>query len=351
MKKQLLICFISVFCLTTLNAQTVSTFIETDSNGCSGLTIDEDFLYVVSSFSGNVFRKSLTSANSDYETFNIGASGYQGICKIGDFVYVSKPSNGAYGIYRFNPDAETINLESFISLNSVFGLAKRNSELYFSSQDKIYKVDLNTSSPSSVEIAANIAGTSGFSGSTMGLKIYDDFLYFSDANGISRINLNSGNYELETITTYTGESFAKAGENTFYLTNDSAVYELNIQTQTYSLLVEIENFIGTYDIVFANNSLFVTTLEGDFNKVARIDLETLNTNSLVKEKDLLFPNPATGYITLSGFDPFENVTIVATNGQVIKSVKTENGTIDVSDLAAGVYFVKSKNVYRRFIKQ
>lgn len=350
MKTRLLIYFISVFCLTSLNAQSVSTFIETDSNGCYGLTIDEDFLYVVSSFNGKVFRKNLTGS-TDYETFDIGASGYQGICRIGDFVYVSKPYNGVSGIYRFNPDAETINLESFISANSVFGMAKRDSELYYSGTDKIYKVDLNTSLPSPVEIAADVAGTDGFNGSTMGLKVYDDFLYFSDANGIYRINLNSGNYEQEVISEHTGLSFAKGNNDIFYLTNENAVYELNTQTQTYSLLVEIENFIGTYDITYADNSLFVTTREGDYNKVARIDLEILSANEVTKEKNIVFPNPADNHITLSVFDPMEDITIITLNGQVIRSSKTENGIIDVSGLAPGIYCIKRNNTYQRFIKQ
>jgi hypothetical protein len=351
MKKLLLLCLLAAPHLISVHAQTASTFIETTSNGCSGLALDDDFLYVVSSFDGKVFRKNITSTTADYESFTTGASGYQGICKVGNFVYVSKPFNGVYGIYRFNPDATTVNFESFMSLNSVFGLAHRNSELYLSGSDKIYKIDVSASAPALVQIADNIAGTSGFNGSTMGLKVYDGFLYVSESTGISKINLDSGNYEKESITTYTGSSFAKGGDTTFYLTSNNGVYELDTATQTYSLLLEIEDFIGTFDIVFANNSLFVTTQEGDFNKVARIDLETLGTVKAEVQKALIFPNPATDFINVQGLGFAEDVSIINQRGQIVKSVKIGKNKIDISDLQAGIYFVKSNNVYSKFIKE
>ncbi|MCW4469286.1 T9SS type A sorting domain-containing protein [Flavobacterium sp. MFBS3-15] len=353
MKKLLFFQIITVLCLTNLKAQTVSTFLETDSNGCYGLTIDENFLYVVSSFTGKVHKKSLTVNDSAYETFNIGGSGYTGICKVGDYVYLSKPYNGSAGIYRFDSTQSNISLENFINLNQTFGLAFRNNELYISVGNKIYKVNLGSSPASLVQIASGITGVGGINGSTIGLKVYDDFLYIAESTGISKINLGSGNYEKETITTHTGTSFAKGDNDIFYLTGgeiNNAVYELNLQTQTYSLLATIDNFIGTYDIVFNSDTLFVTTQEGDYNKVAKIDLENLNTGEFLKRKSILFPNPTTTYITLSNFEIGENISIVTPNGQIIKSFKIDSNKVDVSYLEAGIYFIKSGNVYNRFIK-
>lgn len=190
--KKLLLALI-IFYFTSAEAQSVSTFMETSSYGCSRLTIDENFLYVVSSFSGKVHRKVLTSNDNTFETFNIGGSGYNSICKVGNFVYVSKPYNGSPGIYRFNPDAGSITLQSFLNLPDVFGLANRNSDLYFSASNKIYKVNISSSSPSFIQIADNISGSAGIAG-TIGLKVYWDYLYLSESTGISKINLISGNY-------------------------------------------------------------------------------------------------------------------------------------------------------------
>lgn len=348
MKKMFLFYAFALFQLFTY-AQTVSTFIETNSNGCYGLTIDENFLYVVSSFNGKVFRKDFTG-NNEYETFDIGGSGYQGICKVGNFIYVSKPYNGSYGIYRINTSEQNPILQSYISLNRCLGLANRGNELYISSEDKIYMVDLNSLNPSLIQIASGIQGTSGLNGSTIGLKVYDNFLYVSEATGISKIDLNSVSYEKQIITTHVGNSFAKGNNNKFYLTNNNAVYELDSQTQVYSLLTEIEGFIGTYDIVFSHNSLFVTTLEGDYNKVARIDLAPLHTDTENKQQSVLYPSPAKDFLYLSEYNTFDSISILNSSGQLIKTLKLENNKIDVSDLEAGVYFIKSKDVYRRFIK-
>ena len=354
MKNLFIFIIIITFCYTNSKAQTVSTFIDSDGTGISGLTIDENFLYVVASFSGEVYKKDITTSDNNYETFNIGGSGYEGICKAGNYVYISKPWNGSPGIYRFNPNDNTINFEYFISINHSMGLTNRNSELYFSSDDKIYKVDLNDTNPTPFEIASNINGNQAWN-STMGLKIYENFLYLTELTGISRINLDSGNYEKETITSYTGDSFARGSdENTFYLTggqDNTAVYELDIQTQTYSILAQIENFIGTYDIDFANNSLFVTTREGASDKVIRIDLNPLSVNDFQQINTSIFPNPANDFINIKGLEPYENITIINSNGQLVKTTKIENDKIDISDLKIGVYFIKSRNLNSKFIKK
>ena len=351
MKKILLTLIICFF--TSVEAQIVSTFMETTSYGCYGLAINNNFLYVVSSFNGKVHRKDLNSNDNLFETFNIGGSGYRGICKVGNFVYVSKWANGSPGIYRFNPDSGSITLESFISMPSVFGMASKDSELYFSANNKIYKVNLNSMPITPVIIANNISGTEGFNDGTIGLKVYGNYLYVSELTGISKINLISGNYEKESITNFTGTSFAQGNNDKMYLTGGqetTGIYELNLQTQTYSLLTQISNFIGTYDIISDNNSLFVTTQEGDYNKVAKIDLSNLSTNNLNQIIPYIFPSLVDDFINLVGIDNIESVKIINQNGQV-KSVKVENAKIDVSNLASGVYFIKTNDWVKKFIKR
>ena len=352
MKMKKILLFLIVFYFTTAEAQIVSTFMETTSNGCYGLDINNNFLYVVSSFNGKVHRKDLNSNDNIFETFNIGGSGYNGVCKVGNFVYVSKPYNGSPGIYRFNPDSGSIILESFINLPNVFGLAHRNSELYFSASNKIYKVNLG-SSATPIMIADNILGDAGFFNSTIGLKVYGDYLYVSESNGISKINLISGNYEKDSISIFSGNSFALGNNDKIYLTGGqeiTGIYELNLQTQTYSLLTQISNFIGTYDIISYNNSLFVTTQEGDYNKVAKIDLSNLSSNDVNQIIPYIFPSLVDDFINLVGINNIESVKIINQNGQV-KSVKVENAKIDVSDLSAGVYFIKTNDWVKKFIKK
>lgn len=350
MKKILLYLIVCYF--TSTEAQVVSTFMETTSFACSGLCTSNNFLYVVAS-NGKVHRKDMDTSGNLFETFDIGGSGYSGICKVGNFVYVSKWANGSPGIYRFNPDSGSINLESFISLPSVFGMASKDSELYFSATNKIYKVNLNSTPITPIIIANNILGTEGFNSSTIGLKVYGNYLYLSESTGISKINLISGNYEKELVTSFTGKSFALGNNNKIYTTGGSdftAVYQLDLQTQTNSILNQITNFIGTLDIVFSNNSLFVTTREGDYNKVAKIDLTNLGINNLNLKTPSIYPSLVDDFITLEGFENIESVKIINQNGQII-SVKVENSKINLSDLSTGIYYIRSNEWIRKFVKK
>ncbi|MGK4568409.1 T9SS type A sorting domain-containing protein [Flavobacterium sp. 3HN19-14] len=349
--KKLLLAFI-ILNTCGLRAQTISTFLDTESSGCSGMMIAGNYLYVVSSFNGKVFRKALTSTDNSYETFDIGGSGYQSICKIGDFIYVSKPANGAPGIYRFNPDAATLVTQNIVDFNSIYGLASRNSELYFSYLAKIYKLDLSTPALMLVLVADNLTGTAGFNGSTMGLKVYDNNLYYTESDGITKVNLDSPAFESVSLSAFTGTSLALADNGKLYLTGGAdftGIYELDLQAQTYTLLTQIDNFIGTLDIVYANNALFVTTQEGDYDKVAKIDISNLNTEIIPKPIPQVYPNPADDYINVAGLGD-ENVVIIDQCGKVIP-VKVVNGKVDVSGLGLGVYFVKTNNGVVKFVKR
>ena len=342
-----------LFCYFTIaKAQVITTFMETNSFGCGALCTSNNFLYVIAS-DGKVYRKDMDTGGNLFETFNIGGSGYSGICKVGNFVYVSKWSNGSPGIYKFNPDSANINLESFISLPSVFGMAYKDSNLYFSATNKIYKVNLNSTTISPIIIANNILGTQGFNSSTIGLKVYGNYLYLSESNGISKINLISGNYEKELVTNYTGTSFALGNNNKIYTTGGldyTAVYQLDLQTQVNTVLSQITNFIGTLDIVFNNNSLYVTTSEGDFNKVARINLSNLSTYNLNKNELIIYPSLVDDFIILSGIENTKNVKVINQSGQII-SVKVENSKINVSNLSTGIYYIKTDEWVRKFVKK
>jgi hypothetical protein len=367
----------SIYC------QNVSMFLETNSNDAlSGMDISDNYLYVIS-WSGKVHRKNLNSTGNIYETFNLvnlNAQGLNSIKKVGDFVYISKSTNGLpsnSGIYRFNPNIGESSLELFINMMNVSGLAHRNSELFFSASDKIFKVNVDSLNPTPIQIVDNISGTAPFgtSGSTEGLKVYGDYLYVTDVNGISKINLVSGNYEKETISTYTGNSLAMGNNNKIYLTtattttsNPNGVFELDIQTQSFSLLTEITDFIGTRDIISYGNTLYVTTLEGNgWDKVAKIDsissLNCSNNTTISPQISSLtlgstaifsafssFPNPSfvwqsdfgQGYVSLNDYGNYSGTstnTISISNiqlsehNQPIRVISTSVNCIDTSNVA------------------
>ncbi|MBP5710421.1 MAG: T9SS type A sorting domain-containing protein, partial [Bacteroidales bacterium] len=70
---------------------------------------------------------------------------------------------------------------------------------------------------------------------------------------------------------------------------------------------------------------------------------------------LIFPNPANDHIEIrtsddNGIDILDEVIIYNMFGKLIKSYKNTTSRISISDLANGVYIVKSGNAVGKFVK-
>jgi hypothetical protein len=64
----------------------------------------------------------------------------------------------------------------------------------------------------------------------------------------------------------------------------------------------------------------------------------------VASKVLVYPNPTTDYIMISGIDSEAKAEVFSITGQKIKEVKFTNEiTLSLSDVTAGVYLVKISN--------
>jgi hypothetical protein len=63
-----------------------------------------------------------------------------------------------------------------------------------------------------------------------------------------------------------------------------------------------------------------------------------------------FPNPASDFITLTGFAANEVLAIYSAQGQlVLRGVS--GSTINISEFPAGLYVVRAKSQSTRFVKQ
>ncbi|NMH27910.1 T9SS type A sorting domain-containing protein [Flavobacterium silvaticum] len=339
--------YISIIILLTLNSrsQTVSTFLESNENVLNALNIEDNDLYAAGS--GLIVKKNISSAGSSFTSSYIGGSGYSGICTIGDDTYISKNSNGDPGIYKWNQSNSQFQL--VLSSSTVGGLAHRGEELYTRDVDQIFKVDFSTTPATLVEIANNLTGTTFFS--RLGLKIYGDYLYVKELSGISRIDLNSPDYQKEFVVPCTGNSFVKAADSVFYVTQGNGVNIVDSGSGTSSLLVNLPGFIGTNDIVLKDNSLFVTAIEGNYDQVARIDLEDLSVMDTETGKFVVYPNPSRDVLRIKSRQNPESVSIITQNGQLVKTLPLQSDQIDISGLSKGIYFIKCGDSYSRFVKE
>lgn len=87
---------------------------------------------------------------------------------------------------------------------------------------------------------------------------------------------------------------------------------------------------------------------------------SVNTNSYIRNKITIYPNPATNQLTITAGEVINNVVMVNIVGEVVKSIdhplpilKTGGEfEIDVSGLVNGVYFVRvNGEEWRRFLKE
>jgi hypothetical protein len=71
-----------------------------------------------------------------------------------------------------------------------------------------------------------------------------------------------------------------------------------------------------------------------------VSIDAFEINNRVK----LFPNPAAGYIQISGLKSNENFTIYNLLGTpVLNGIITNNEKIDIKNIPSGLYFLKTEN--------
>lgn len=108
--------------------------------------------------------------------------------------------------------------------------------------------------------------------------------------------------------------------------------------------------IGDYSMIFKYQShLFVA---GRFQKIAGLDIAGLakfnggGSNGLTKntiQKMSAYPNPTNNTITLNGANGMLNIEVFGITGQMVLTTTTNQGQINLSDLNAGIYYVKATN--------
>jgi hypothetical protein len=71
-----------------------------------------------------------------------------------------------------------------------------------------------------------------------------------------------------------------------------------------------------------------------------VSIDAFENNNRVK----LFPNPAAGYIQISGLKSNENFTVYNLSGiPVFSGTNSNNEKIDIKNFPSGLYFLKTKN--------
>jgi len=104
----------------------------------------------------------------------------------------------------------------------------------------------------------------------------------------------------------------------------SGSYSINFQADSIP--------IGIYIVRLKINS--DTTLK---RKIVKNELG-INENENVKSKQLIFPNPTTGLLTIP-YEGIKNVIVTDLNGRILKSLTINTKNVSLSDLNNGTYIL------------
>ena len=72
---------------------------------------------------------------------------------------------------------------------------------------------------------------------------------------------------------------------------------------------------------------------------------------LTDENIILYPNPTSGRLNITGLNDPADANIYSINGQLIKSIQQINNSIDISELTTGIYILKMKSDDKTLVRK
>lgn len=289
----------------------------------------------------------LSSSGSYISTFQIpGITGARSMTTDGTNIYIGTASSSIYVV-----DPTTKTLTSTISISTTSSAAAR-----FCTYDPTldsgsggfwignFGSDIASVSMTGAELSVIPAATHGFTG-MYGGAVYNSgslhYLFVYHQGGANNDEITA--FDLATNTVVDTYDF---------FANDSSGFG-----STSSLAGGM--FLST-DVVSGQSTLVGVSQATPSNLLFGIDVNTvLPAESFGKSNVVIYPNPAQNYLNISTLDnaSINEVKVVNILGnEVLKLNAVVNGTIDISNLSQGTYFLTIKDENNRvttskFIKQ
>jgi sugar lactone lactonase YvrE len=345
-KKYFITITIYLFCIN-LNCQT--TEVVNELKIPFGIAFKGSELYIAQYDTGKISKIDISISNPTLTDVITGLDHPFGIAFNGNDLYIAEVVGKK--ISKVNVTATTPTLTDVITgLDFVYGLAFKGDELYFSerSLNKISKINITTAQTIVTTVSNGLNGP-------IRLIFNENDLYFSeyDGNRISKIDTNLTppiSSDLIVELDVPGDMAFKGNE--LYISSETGnIYKIDIteaSINAYTVLSGLKNPSG---LRFNGNDLYISDI--GLNNISKYSLPTLSTNELfIKEKVILFPNPAVNFIQVPGITKFEKYNIYDYLGKtVINGVIFNDEKIDIQTLTNGIYFLKLNNGNKiKFIK-
>ena len=122
----------------------------------------------------------------------------------------------------------------------------------------------------------------------------------------------------------------------------------------YSVIVDARsNFFFMDKMVLRRTDVSNTTAH-NLNNPESLCYDSSLSNETITQRELkIFPNPTSGKLEIRNMPENTNLTITNMLGVVVRklNIKSDNDTIDISDLDSGIYFISNSNKNNHFVKK
>ncbi len=229
--------------------------------------------------------------------------------------------------------------------NLYYGLALKGNDLYFSDlgEGEILKIDITAPNPVTPTLVLN--GLEFPSG--LALKGNDLYITETGKRRIIKIDISASNPTPVDVLTGAdlgqAESLAFNG-NDLYISDsfNGKIVKTNISSPNQGAIEVLTGLEDPVGLAVIGDYLYFS----EFSKISKLNLSTLSTveDPAVLDAVVLYPNPSSNYIHISGLTKTENYRIYNTLGaEIAKGEVANKAAIDIQNLSSGMYFLKFEN--------
>lgn len=175
----------------------------------------------------------------------------------------------------------------------------------------------------------------------------------TEASKLQFLGLGSGSTTTWEIKDIQGEVLYSGGP---YSDSHQEMIDLHLPENCYEIIVHDSNGSGSSRIVIRDSKgtvLFQT--QQNFGEIAKggfLTNELLSVNDLTKESIVLYPNPTNGIVNIENAEGFQmEVYDILGKTIISKNTISKQEVVNLSDFAAGVYYIKLQNQNATTVKK
>jgi hypothetical protein len=177
----------------------------------------------------------------------------------------------------------------------------------------------------------------------------DDIIGIFTPDGICAGNIQIGNTS-ENHAFYTFADDQITNETDGFTDGQPMIFKLFRPStgEEFNLEVAYNSEMPNNDGLFASEGM---------SAISSLKVSNVGISENAGQNIRIFPNPATGVVTVSGITEFSNIEIFTSDGSQVKTIQTENveqTTFNIADLSKGIYQLRftgsQSSVYKKLIK-